>query len=93
MTCGSHNFDLVRGYGADAVFDYNDPECGAMNRDYSANGIVHILDTISDASSARICADAMSSRGGGRYTCILAVDFPRTDCETDLVMAYSAFGE
>jgi NADPH:quinone reductase-like Zn-dependent oxidoreductase len=90
--CGSHNFDFVKSYGADAVFDYNDFECGARIRDFSNDDIVHVLDTISERPSASICADAMSMRGG-RYTSILAVDFPRTDCKTDLVMAYSAFSE
>jgi hypothetical protein len=91
-TCGAHNFELVKSYGADAVFDYNDPECGAQIRDFSNDNIMHVLDTISDESSAKICADAMSSRGGS-YTSILAIEFPRSDCKTDLVMAYSAFGE
>ena len=33
------------------------------------------------------------SSTGGRYTCILAVDFPREDCKTDLVMGYTINGE
>lgn len=85
-TCGVHNFDFVQSYGADAVFDYNDPSCGGNIRNYSNGNILHVLDTISDGSSANICADAMSARGG-RYTSVLAVKFPRTDCKTELVMA------
>lgn len=33
MACGSHNFEFVKSYRSDAVFDYNDPECGAKIRD------------------------------------------------------------
>lgn len=91
-TCRPHNFNLVKSYGADEVFDYNDPACGEMIRRFTSDGITHVLDTISEGSSARICADAMSTQGG-RYTSILRIEFPRADCKTDLVMAYSAFGE
>ncbi len=90
--CSRHNFELVQSYGADYVFDYNEPDTGAKIRNLSNNSIKHILDTISDDSSASICADAMSD-SGGRYTSILDVNFPRTDCTSDLVMAYTAFGE
>jgi hypothetical protein len=33
------------------------------------------------------------SESGGRYTSILEVNFPRTDCTSELIMAYTAFGE
>jgi len=33
------------------------------------------------------------SSNGGKYTCILAVDFPRKDCETELVMGYTINGD
>jgi NADPH:quinone reductase-like Zn-dependent oxidoreductase len=90
--CGVHNFDLVKSYGADACFDYKDPECGKKVREYTGDKIEYVFDTISTESSAAVCADAMCSTGG-RYTCILAVDFPRKDCKTDLVMGYTINGE
>ncbi|KIW45808.1 uncharacterized protein PV06_01519 [Exophiala oligosperma] len=91
-TCSPHNFALVKSYGADFVFDYRDRDVGKKIRRASHETIKHILDTISETASARICADAMSPEGG-RYTSILEVVFPRDDCITDFVMAYTAFGE
>jgi NADPH:quinone reductase-like Zn-dependent oxidoreductase len=91
-TCSPHNFDLVKYYGADAVFDYSDPEVGKKVRSASNDEVKHVYDTISTASSARIAADAMSS-AGGKYTSILAVEFPRDDCEEELIMGYTINGE
>ncbi|KAI5926883.1 GroES-like protein [Camillea tinctor] len=34
-TCSPRNFELVRGLGADAVFDYNDANCAAAIRDFA----------------------------------------------------------
>jgi NADPH:quinone reductase-like Zn-dependent oxidoreductase len=83
---------LVKSYGADACFDYKDPDCGKKVREYTGDKIAYVYDTISTEPSAAVCAEAMSSTGG-RYTCILAVDFPREDCKTDLVMGYTINGE
>ena len=82
----------MKGYGADAVFDYRDVNCGAKIREYSQDSIKHVYDTISTDASALICADAMSS-AGGKYTAILAANFPRKDCETELIMGYTINGE
>jgi hypothetical protein len=57
-----------------------------------ASKIEYVFDTISTEPSAAVCAEAMSSTGG-RYACILAIDFPRRDCETDFVMGYTTNGE
>jgi hypothetical protein len=66
--------------------------CGKKVRDYTGDRIEYVFDTISTEPSAAVCAEAMSS-AGGRYTCILTVDFPRRDCKTDFVMGYTLNGE
>ena len=95
-TCSPRNNDLVKGLGADAVFDYNDVDCGQKIREYTANALMHAFDCISEGSSVKICADALSSTSSGvkRYSSLLGVsDFPRTDVEKRTTVAYSAMGE
>ncbi|UCK58859.1 hypothetical protein AFCA_001695 [Aspergillus flavus] len=38
-TCSPHNFDLVKRLGADAVFDYKDPNSAAEIRQYTNNNL------------------------------------------------------
>ena len=96
-TCSPHNHDLVKGLGADAIFDHNDRDCGRRIRDHTSNALLYAFDCISQGSSVQTCADALSTSSGGptkRYSSLLGVaDFPRADVETRTTMAYSAMGE
>ncbi|KAL8785264.1 MAG: hypothetical protein Q9213_003468 [Squamulea squamosa] len=91
-TCSPHNFDFVKNLGADVVCDYKDP--GAMNeiRRLTGDKLKIVLDTISIESSAKFCAEAISTKGGA-YTSLLPITVPRSDVKSDLVLAYTAFGE
>lgn len=81
-TCSPRNFDLVKSYGADKVFDYSDStECGKQIREYTNDNLKHAFDCISEKTSPQICADALSS-AGGIYSALLKVEnFPRKDVE------------
>ncbi|KAI7788062.1 zinc-binding dehydrogenase family [Diaporthe eres] len=68
-TCSPRNFDLVRSYGADAVFDYSSPTCGADIRAHTANALDYALDCITEESSMKICYQALG-RCGGKYTAL-----------------------
>ncbi|KAJ5630744.1 zinc-binding dehydrogenase family oxidoreductase [Penicillium longicatenatum] len=68
-TCSPHNYDLVKSYGADAVFDYRAPDCAASIRAYTRNGLKHALDCITSADSMAICY-ASIGRVGGKYTAL-----------------------
>ncbi len=92
-TCSPHNIEQVRALGADAVFDYRDPECGAKIREYTENRLTVAWDTISLPISAKICADALTSGGGAKYSCLLQHQFPRSDIKPDVTLAYTAFNE
>ena len=65
---------------------------GKKIREYTGDKLKYAYDTISLKDTAAMCADAISSAGGS-YTCILAVDFPREDCKTDVVMGYTINGD
>lgn len=56
---------------------------------------MYAFDCISEGSSVKICADALStSSSSKKYSSFLGVpDFPRTDVEKTATLAHSAFGE
>jgi len=94
-TCSPSNFELVTGFGADKVFDYNSPTVGADIRQYTKNKLRYVWDTIGDGSAPKICADALSSTSESLYYSALTmtgVPFPREDVKTDVTIAYTIFG-
>ena len=71
-TCSPHNFDLVRFFGADAVFDYKSPTCAADIKEFTKNNLVYAWDCTGDG--AGLCAAAMSDAEPGNYGCIMPAD-------------------
>ena len=65
-TCSPKNFDFVKSFGAEAVFDYRSPSCGADIKKYTKNGLGYAIDCITEESSMKICYAAIG-RAGGRY--------------------------
>ncbi|KAJ5902806.1 hypothetical protein N7495_003334 [Penicillium taxi] len=65
-TCSPANFDLVRSYGADLVFDYKSPTCAKDIRAATKNGLRYALDPFSETKTLAICHEAIG-RTGGRY--------------------------
>ncbi|KAK9239236.1 chaperonin 10-like protein [Lipomyces kononenkoae] len=90
-TCSPHNFDLVKRFGAAAVFDYKDSESVAKIRQYTNDNLTLAWDTISSESSAKFCADVLSS--GAMYAALGNVKAPRDDVKSLFTMAYTIVGE
>lgn len=65
-TCSSHNFDLVRQYGADAVFDYRSPTCAADIRAFTKNKLKRVIDPFGEAATTGLCYETIG-RSGGTY--------------------------
>lgn len=65
-TCSPRNFELVRSYGADIVFDYNSPTCVQDIRRATKNGLRYVLDPFGEARTLRLCQEAIG-RTGGQY--------------------------
>ncbi|KDN59980.1 putative conserved hypothetical protein [Colletotrichum sublineola] len=63
------NFNLVKKYGAEEVFDYNDPDCGKKIKLYTLNTLSYIIDPFTDLKSVALCYEAMG-RAGGHYACL-----------------------
>lgn len=77
--------------GADAAFDYREPDVVEQINMYTKNNLKYIWDTISLTTTAKICADVISP--GGHYGAILVVDLPREDVKTTNSAGYRAIGE
>ncbi|CAI6242887.1 unnamed protein product [Periconia digitata] len=92
-TSSPHNFDLLKRYGADHVFDYKSPTVGQDIRKLTNDNLKHVLDCIAFDSTAAICAEAISSKGG-KYSSLLSIaKFPRDDVVNAATLAYTGFGE
>lgn len=97
-TASPKNFDLVKSRGADAVFDYHDPECGQKIREYTNNSLQYVLDPICTEASFKICAEALPSaedaKGELKLVALLPLDkWPRTDVNATVLLCYTTFGE
>jgi len=94
-TASPSNHELLKSRGADAVFDYNEPDVGEKIREFTKNNLKYVFDTISLPPSVAICATALSttSEPKAQYTALLPVEFPRDDVEFGFTMAYTCWGE
>ena len=68
-TCSPHNFDLVKSYGAEEVFDYRSPTCVAEIKKHTKNSLKYVLDCISEPETMQFCYECIG-RLGGRYTAL-----------------------
>ncbi|KAJ5544505.1 Polyketide synthase enoylreductase [Penicillium sp. DV-2018c] len=91
-TCSPHNFDLVRGLGADEVYDYNDPEAAGAIRKATDNKLKLVFDCIALEPSAAFCDNAIST-DGGEYSSLLKVDIARPNVNHRFTLAYTIIGE
>jgi NADPH:quinone reductase-like Zn-dependent oxidoreductase len=65
-TSSARNVDLVKSFGADAVFDYLDPDCASKIRAHTANSLRFAIDCITTPETVQLCYHALG-RLGGRY--------------------------
>jgi NADPH:quinone reductase-like Zn-dependent oxidoreductase len=66
-TCSTKNFELVKSYGAEEIFDYHSPTCTADIKAYTKNSLKYVLDCISEPETMQFCY-ACIGRTGGKYT-------------------------
>lgn len=90
-TASPRSFDLVKRYGADAVYDYNSPTVAAdIVKDYP--NITKAVDCFSEGNSTSICAEVLKRNGGKVVTLLPNGKSSTPGVEYELVMAYTAFG-
>ena len=90
-TCSPHNFELVRSYGADHVYDYKDASSIADINAVVQSGLQHCVDCISTPESAEFCAAVLAH--GGIYSSIGLAESPRQDVRTEQTLGWSFLGE
>jgi NADPH:quinone reductase-like Zn-dependent oxidoreductase len=91
-TCSPHNFDLVKGYGAEAAFSYKDAGAVEDIKKYTGNKLKLVWDTIALESSAAFCAKVLAKNGS--YGTILNTPLPdRPDVKFTYSLGYTSVGE
>ncbi|KAE8320176.1 chaperonin 10-like protein [Aspergillus transmontanensis] len=91
-TCSPHNFDFVKKLGADAVYDYRDPNSAAAIREATNDNLRLAFDTISLDDSAKFCDNALSTKGG-EYSNLLDSKIERENVNDRATLGYTAVGE
>ncbi|QSS54739.1 zinc-binding oxidoreductase ToxD [Histoplasma capsulatum var. duboisii H88] len=92
-TCSPQNFSYVKELGADVLFDSHEEGVGKKIREYTNDNLHLVYDTISIPETAAVCADALSSKPGGKY---MATQFPqmeRKDVESSAAVVYTMINE
>jgi NADPH:quinone reductase-like Zn-dependent oxidoreductase len=89
VTASPRSFDLVKRYGADAVYDYRSPTAAAEIAKAYPN-ITRALDCFSEGSSTAFCANAMKT--GEVITLLDRGKSHKPDIEYKYLMVYTVFG-
>lgn len=96
VTCSPANNALCESYGAAACFDYHSPVCGADIRVHTDNKLKYVVDCVTDATTMKMCYEAVSS-SGGRYialdTVATNVKYTRRDIRADWFLADIIMGD
>ena len=74
-TASPRNHELLKSLGADAVFDYKDPEVVAKIKQATGDTVTKAVDAISELDTQKVCAAALAPSGGT----IILVQYPRDD--------------
>ncbi|KAG9499323.1 hypothetical protein J7337_010143 [Fusarium musae] len=90
-TTSSRSTQLVKQYGADAVFDYNSPSVAEdIIKEYPK--ITKAVDCFSEGKSTSVCADVLEPNGGKVVTLLPNGKSSTPGVTYDLVMSYTAMG-
>lgn len=94
-TCSPRNFEMVKSFGAKAVFDYSDHSVASEIKKSTSGRLRHALDCITDKESVACCYGALG-RPGGRYASLEVCKREwrtREVVQADFVMSLEVLGK
>lgn len=91
-TASPRSFDLVRRYGADAVYDYSSKTL-ASDILSSYPHISSAVDCISEGKSTGICAEVLAKNGGKVVTLLNRGESKTEGVTYELVLLYTVYGK
>jgi NADPH:quinone reductase-like Zn-dependent oxidoreductase len=77
-TASPKNFEFVKKFGADEVYDYKDPDSPKKIKEATGGQLEYAVDTISVHGSGKFISDAFSDFGG-KIAVVLDYEPPRTN--------------
>jgi NADPH:quinone reductase-like Zn-dependent oxidoreductase len=97
-TASSSNHNLLKSFGAEAVFDYKDPSVVDKIRAHVNDALELSADCVSQLDTAKLVGECLSSEKGGRVSVILPVkggegSGMRKDVEYVFTMVYDIIGQ
>lgn len=92
-TASPRSFDLVKSYGADAVFDYSS-ESAVQDIIAAFPNIKNAVDCYSEGKSTEFCARVLKETGGGKVITLLDRGKSNTPgVEYELILVYTMYGK
>lgn len=93
-TASEKNWDKLKEYGADVVFNYKDPDVVGKLKKATGDSIEYGFDCISEHGSSQLAQQAFRPAGGHLVTVLFDVgDLPRADVKTNSTLAYMMLGK
>ncbi|KIW95722.1 uncharacterized protein Z519_04307 [Cladophialophora bantiana CBS 173.52] len=93
--CSPVHTERLKSYGAEATFDYHEPDCAGQIKSYTRNNLRYALDCITTVESTALCFAALG-RAGGKYVSLDPFEqsvATRKVVKTDWTLGPSLFGE
>jgi len=91
-TASPKNHSLMKSLGADAVFDYRDPDVSEKIKAYTGNRLSRAIDCISEGDTPKQVAASLNSEGGF-VTVVLPAEVPGDNVQSDFPLVYTLHGQ